>query len=354
MSYDPFARGALPVGVRTLHWTDAARADRPLPVEVWYPATDAHRGEDVAEATRDQYELLPGFPPGWQEAVRDAAPRTGRFPLVVFSHGYGAHRRQSTFLCTHVASHGYVVAAMDHTGNTVVEIMQTMMAAQMGTLAPIDVDPHLAELVPARPADASFVIDRLVAGVDGVPAVDPSRIGMAGHSFGGWTTLATASRDARIRAALPLAPAGGTSALPTKVLGDALDFAWRQPVPTLYLVADGDTLLPLPGMYELYERTPAPKRMLVLTNADHMHFCDQIEQIHELFRMMPPPIFDRLAPAIRPIDELCAPDGAYHFTRGLGLAHMDAHVRGLEPAAEFLAGDLVAALARRGAAATVG
>jgi predicted dienelactone hydrolase len=354
MSYDPFARGPLPVGVRTFQWSDPARADRPLAVEVWYPATDAHRGQDVAEATRDQYELIPGFPPSWQEAVRDGAPRAERYPLVIFSHGYGAHRRQSTFLCSHFASHGYVVAAMDHTGNTVFEIVQMMMAAQMGTLPPIDVEPHLSELMPARPADASFVIDRLLAGAaEGVPAVDPDRIGMGGHSFGGWTTLATAGRDPRIRAALPLAPAGGTSLLPTRALGDALDFAWRRPVPTLYLVADGDTLLPLPGMRELYARTPSPKRMLVLTNADHMHFCDQIEQIHELFRMMPPPIFDQLAPSIRPIEELCAPDGAYHFTRGLGLAHMDAHVRGLEAAAAFLAGDLVATLAARGVTATL-
>jgi hypothetical protein len=41
----------------------------------------------------------------------------------VFSHGYGAHRRQSTFFCTHLLSHGYVVA-MDHTGNTVFETIR--------------------------------------------------------------------------------------------------------------------------------------------------------------------------------------------------------------------------------------
>jgi dienelactone hydrolase len=352
MSYDPFVRGPLPVGVRTFQWTDPAR-DRPLAVETWYPATDAERGRDLDAATWDQYELIPGFPPGWQEAVRDAPPRDSRYPLVVFSHGYGAHRRQSTFLCTHLASHGYVVAAMDHTGNTVFEIIQAMMQAQMGTLPPLDIDAHLAELVPPRPLDASFVIDRLVAGVAGIPAVDAARIGMAGHSFGGWTTLMTAGRDGRIRAALPLAPAGGPSPLPTRALWEALDFDWTREVPTLFLVADGDTLLPLRGMRELYARTPAPKRMLILENADHMHFCDQIDQIHELFRMMPPPIFDQLAPSIRPIGELCTPERAYHFNRGLGLAHMDAHVRGMEGAAAFLAGDLPATLARRGITATL-
>jgi len=353
MAYDPFERGDLPVGVRTFNWSDSARADRPLAVEVWYPATDAHRGQDTAEATRDAYDLIPGFPPGWQEAVRDAAARSGSFPLVVFSHGFGAHRRQSTFLCTHLASHGYVVAAMDHTGNTVFETIQAMMAVQMGEPPP-EPGPLLAELMPARPADVSFVIDRLLAGAaEGVPALDAERIGMTGHSFGGWTTLMVAGRDRRIRAALPLAPAGGWSPLPGVPLGEALDFAWGRDVPTLFLVADSDTLLPLRGMHELFARTTASKRMFVLGNADHMHFCDRIEEIHELFRMMPPPIFDTLAPSIKPIGELCRPDHAYPFVRGLGLAHMDAHLRGNEAAARLLGGDVIAALRARGITAAL-
>ncbi|MCC6847093.1 MAG: dienelactone hydrolase family protein [Deltaproteobacteria bacterium] len=352
MAYDPFERGNLPVGVRTFNWSDSSRGDRFLPVEVWYPAAEAHRGQDLAEATRDAYELIPGFPPGWQEAVRDAAARGGAYPLVVFSHGFGAHRRQSTFLCTHLASHGYVVAAMDHTGNTIFEMVQMMMAGQMGGPAP-DPGAILSEIIPARPADASFVIDRMVAGVEGVPAIDADRIGMSGHSFGGWTTLMVAGRDSRVRAALPLAPAGGWTPLPSAPLQRALVLDWSREVPTLYLVADSDTILPLRGMHELYARTTSPKRMVVLENADHMHFCDQIEQIHELFRMMPPPIFDQVASAIKPIGELCAPDSAYRFVRGLGLAHMDAHVRGIEPAARFLGGDLAAMLRVLGVGAAV-
>ena len=77
MAYDPFERGNLPVGVRTFNWSDAARNDRPLTVEVWYPATEAHRGQDVAEATRDQYELIPGFPPGSGEIARGSQRPSG-------------------------------------------------------------------------------------------------------------------------------------------------------------------------------------------------------------------------------------------------------------------------------------
>src|SRR5439155_848447 len=123
-----------------------------------------------------------------------------RHALVAFSHGYGGHRRQSTFLCTHLASHGYVVAAMEHTGNTMLEVVQGVMTLRSGGTLPHP-DTVLREFVVLRPADVSFVIDHIL-GTDGL--VDADRIGMAGHSFGGWTTLTTTARDRRIRAAVHL------------------------------------------------------------------------------------------------------------------------------------------------------
>lgn len=348
MTYDPFARGPFPVGVRTVQLTDAARQQRLLPTEIWYPATAASAGRDLDAASRDTYELLPGFPPAWQDAVRDAALQPGRYPLVAFSHGYGGHRRQSTFLCTHLASHGYVVAALDHTGNTVIDIVQMVLQLQAGGAMP-DPNSAIQEFIALRPADVAFMIDRVLAGAGEVGgAVDAERIGMSGHSFGGWTTLALAARDRRVRAALPLAPAGGSSSLPVQLLQQALRFDWGRDVPTLYLVADRDSLLPLSGMQELFAKTRGTKRMVVLKNADHMHFCDRVEEVHELFRMMPPPgDFERIAKLVPPITELCSGEQAYRFVRGLGLAHMDAYLKGNESAANLLAGDLRATLAAR-------
>jgi hypothetical protein len=49
-----------------------------------------------------------------------------------------------------------------------------------------------------------------------------------------------------------------------------------------------------------------------------------------------------------PISELCPGEHGYLAVRGLGLAHMDAHLKGDESAARFLAGDLRATLAKRG------
>jgi len=46
--------------------------------------------------------------------ARDAAAEPGTYPLIIYSHPSGAHRRAATFLCTHRSSHGHVVAALDH------------------------------------------------------------------------------------------------------------------------------------------------------------------------------------------------------------------------------------------------
>lgn len=349
MSYDPFARGRHPVGVRTVTLTDETRGQRVLPVEVWYPATAAYAGQDLVEATQDTYEVIPGFPIVHQEAVRGAELERGLYPFVAFSHGFGGSRRQSTFLCTHFASHGYVVAAVDHTGNTMADVLQLMVSIQSGGEMP-DVKETLGRYIALRPADVRVMIDRVLAGAGDVgQAIDVSRIGMTGHSFGGWTTLMVTAQDRRIRAALPLAPAGGASPLPAGPLQEALCFDWGRPVPTLYLVADGDSLLPLVGMRELLERTPAPRRMAVLERADHMHFCDRVEQVHEMFRLMPPPgDFALVAQSVVPITELSPGEHGYDFNRGLGLAHFDAHLKRDAEAQQFLNGDITGAFAARG------
>lgn len=343
------------MGVRTVDLSDPSRS-RYLPVEVWYPATAVNAGKDTTEETMDHYDLLPGFPPAKQAAVRGADMEAGRFPVVLFSHGFGGHRRQSTFLCTHLASHGYIVVAVDHTGNTVMDVAQMALQTMMGEPIP-EIGPMMAELISNRPADAQFVLDQLLGGKLGVDpsAIDEDRIGMSGHSFGGWTTLKVTGLDHRIRAALPLAPAGGSTPLPAEPLIKSLDFKWDRDVPTLYLVADRDTLLPLAGMRELLARTPATKQLMVLGDSDHMHFCDEVEATHEMFRTMPPPgPFTEIAKLVPPITELVPGLHAYDFVRALGLAHMEATLRGNEDAAAFLASDLPAAFAERGIRVSAG
>src|SRR6266540_1642241 len=102
--YDPFVRGPFPVGVRTAQAIDAVRDERPLTFEVWYPAGERYAGWDFAASSQDTFAVLPDLPPIRQAAVRDVAPHSGSYPLLAFSHSSWGHSRQSTFLCTHLAS----------------------------------------------------------------------------------------------------------------------------------------------------------------------------------------------------------------------------------------------------------
>src|SRR5262249_40950627 len=138
-----------------------------------------------------------------------------------------------------------------------------------------------------RVPDIRFLLDHLLNGAawDSEANLDPTRIGIVGHSFGGWTALAATDVEWRIRAVVALAPGGSSQPTPG-ILPGKLTFTWGRDVPTLYLVAEHDTLLPLAGMYELFARTPATKQMVILRRADHCHFMDHVEQEHETVRTM--------------------------------------------------------------------
>ena len=323
--YDPFARGRFPVGVRTIEALDTER-NLLFPCEIWYPAAAQHVGQDTALATQDCFTVPPGDTPRSQMAVRNAAPQPGRYPLIVFSHSSGGRRRQSTFLCTHLSSHGYVVAALDHSEVIAPGLMRS--EGETGAQKTARVEAWIANRVP----DIRFLLDQLLDGAawDADVNLDNARIGIVGHSFGGWTALAAPEVDGRIRAVVALAPAG-SSQPPPKIIPATLTFAWGRDVPTLYLVAEDDTALPLAGMYELFERTRATKHMAILRRADHGHFGDEIEQQARC----------------------CSREQAHLFVRGLTLCHMDAILRRQEAAQRFWGGDVEAELAARGIDAMV-
>lgn len=341
--YDPFVRGRFPVGVRTLHALDSAR-DRLFPCEVWYPAAAQHAGQDTTPATQDLFTVPLRDTPLRQAAVRDAAARPGIYPLLIYSHPSGAHRRAATFLCTHLSSHGYLVAALDHSETVTPELSRRSVETDAQKNARWDA------LIASRVPDVRFLLDHLLNGAawDAEARPDSARVAIMGHSLGGWTALAATDFEPRIRAVVALAP-GGASQRKPGILPVKLAFAWGRDVPTLYLVAENDASLPLAGMYEIFERTPATKLMVVLRRADHMHFMDNVEELHEAVRAMP--FTGELAwlpEEMQPIAQLCSGEQAHLFVRGLTLCHMDAHLRQQENAQRFLAGDLESELASRG------
>ncbi|UFH53930.1 alpha/beta hydrolase family protein [Spirosoma sp. KNUC1025] len=137
-SPDLAARGNQGVGVRTLklvhpgqvdilHTKDGKQPlyDRPLTVEIWYPATvPASKPTTVTyesvfgRANDPKRPLVPFTFMG--RASRDAEPdlSAGPYPLVIVSHGYPGSRLLLTYLTENLASKGYVVVAIDHTEST--------------------------------------------------------------------------------------------------------------------------------------------------------------------------------------------------------------------------------------------
>jgi len=197
---DPRAVGPYPVGVTTVTFVDSTR-NRPLRTEIWYPAAESARGLPPSPITDFDAELAPLQ----QEsrvpltAVRDAPiSPDAPFPLVAFSHGNGGVRFQNVFQTERLASHGFVVAAPDHTGNTFLDPTG---------------DPDSGH---SRPRDISFLYDELSAAT-AQPGVFEGWIdtakpfGVTGHSYGAYTSLAVASADARVAAALAMSARGPVS-----------------------------------------------------------------------------------------------------------------------------------------------
>ncbi len=343
MSYNPIDRGPFPVGVRTFAIVDKNREQktggRPLMVEVWYPASGEHTGRDLHPDSQDQYHL-DGFrgitrP---QQAVRDAGPdASAKHPLLVFSHGNSAMRSQSTFYTTHLASHGYVVVAPDHTSNT--------LAAHM-RMKPKEIHRVQIDAAYFRPDDVVFLLDealdlRTELGAFVAPLVDAEKIGISGHSYGGYTTIVSSARDRRIRAAVPLAPVGifgpdDFNPLETPNLyANRLDYG--RDVPTLLIAAERDALCLLSGIRRLVAEMPVTVSLAVIADTDHMHFCDDGLNMHRLAARMVGMLFGGMrAPKLSPPDELAEIETVEPCVRSLAVAHFDAVLKGHEPARDWL------------------
>lgn len=180
--------GAHTVGVRTISVTDrdrpdivrtktgepTVRRDRPLTLEVWYPArpSPAPRLGEYRAIMLDPTVTVTLV----GRAERDAVPLAGDgpFPLIIISHGYPGNRFLLSHLGENLASKGYVVASIDHTEST-----YDNLQAFGSTLY------H-------RPYDQLFVLRELArlgaAGSGSFLAgiVDAGRTGLIGYSMGGY------------------------------------------------------------------------------------------------------------------------------------------------------------------------
>ena len=91
-------QGPYGVGWTTITFVDADREDRELLTGIWYPAI-------VPEERQEDFTLLDNGP---------LDDRDAPYPLIVSSHYHGGHYRTDERLLAHLASHGFVVASIDH------------------------------------------------------------------------------------------------------------------------------------------------------------------------------------------------------------------------------------------------
>lgn len=186
-------------GITTVCYFDQMR-DRPLITEIWYPVEESTVAQPVAGV--------------WLRCpeARDAPVKTSslKYPLIVMSHGNGSDRMNCSWIAEILAANGFVVAAMDHHGNTW--------------------NNKIAECfvkIWERPKDVTFVIDQVLKDPRFGPHINSEKIGFVGYSLGGQTGvwMAGGKLDKFDKPVLSELPADQIPSIVTQELVDSIDFS---------------------------------------------------------------------------------------------------------------------------------
>jgi dienelactone hydrolase len=266
----------------------ASDSIRSLPTEIWYPAEP---GQDESENAAHPLGVRHWATPGLTPIHTPDAP----CPLVAFSHGNSGLRQQSTFLTTHLASWGLVVVAPDHVGNTFSEMMALPdEEARKATHRLIrGLRPHDIHSVIRALLDEGYLSNEL-------PSLDSKRLGLLGHSFGGWTALKIPALDSRVAAVCGLAPA--SEPFVGRKAFDPGELPLHEKISSLVLAARDDVLVDLDtSIRPLSDRLGPDSELEIIDRADHFHFCDGLEMLHRMHENTPRE--NQLNPT-RPIAEL--------------------------------------------------
>jgi len=256
----PYAKpGPYAVGFTTMHLADGRR------VVVWYPATPGatagHRQQSIDLAVFLNASLQAKIPASDRiaylaDAYEDAPPASqpGKYPILIFSHGFAGFPEQSVTLTTHIASWGFVVAAPDHVERSLDGLLGT---AAQGVKKSTDV------------AVLQATLDRVVAASNesGVlhGMVDPGRVVAAGHSAGAGAAYAFASADPRVKAWISYSVGfegepGPKPKAPTKA--------------GMVMYGTTDGIIPPAQSIKVYNGMNTPKYLVSVAKAGHLVFSD--------------------------------------------------------------------------------
>ncbi len=230
---------------------------------VWYPTND-----DMSS-----YSYGSGGAVG--ENAFDGEPlNCGPFPLIVFSHGFGGCGVQTVFFTEELARQGYVVVAPDHkdAGCSIYPDGEQLGEFSLGGFR----NPELWDdsYYENRKEDVKLVIDEMLklnSQADSVfhGTLDENKIGMSGHSLGGYTAFGVVGgwdswKDNRIKVALMFSPFIQPF-LEKSTLSDVN-------VPVMYQGGNLDIgITPyIEGENGAYAQSNPPKFFLKLNGAGHM------------------------------------------------------------------------------------
>jgi predicted dienelactone hydrolase len=231
----PEPTGDLLIGTQTFHLVDEDREERfaetpggkrELMVQIWYPAQ--HTSGKPYPFMPDADQLLKaeplssmlGLPKMFMSYMKqipthayenaEAAISNETYPLILLNHGFGTSKMYQTSQAENLASHGYIVASIDHTYSTFGTVFPYGTLTTLRTYEEQFIDKDYREMVgQAWTDDILFTLDQLERMNAGeVPSklqgrIDLEQIGVFGHSFGGAAAY-DATYDPRIKAGINL------------------------------------------------------------------------------------------------------------------------------------------------------
>jgi len=256
--------GPYPVGVTTLTLPKGNH------VEVWYPAVKGTTGTDT-------YDVRNFVPPSITKlltanipatftinAKRGAQAASGRFPLVLFSHGFSGMRLQSSNLTSHLASWGMIVAAPDHPSRDLFHALQFKLGSQADSVADLEAT---KTLIDQQDTTAGSLLAQ---------HVDHGRIAAVGHSAGGGTVLAAAQQDSDIDGYVSLASGIFGNATRSTGAGTTTTTTPSMPdKPSLFVAGANDQVAVFDRVTKpAFGAAPAPTRLWVIAKTGHNAFDD--------------------------------------------------------------------------------
>ena len=298
----PAPSGPFQVGTASFEIVDPSREEvygglqgrsRRFMAQIWYPAPDSAAGEPVVSPWVENLDVIGpalsrqfGFPGFMLSHTRfadayahpDAGPAPGTVPVIVHSHGWRGFRNVAVNQMESLASHGFLVIAIDHTfGAVAVEFPDGVVAEldeaalpDAGVVGEEAYDEATETLVETFSGDIITVLDRLEQGAEGTfgelaELADMRLIGLYGHSTGGGAAVRTCLVDDRCTAV------AGLDAWVEPI--SRRELARELQVPSLLIRSDEWRGTPNDGLLRgLAERSPAPSYWLGLVGAGHQDF----------------------------------------------------------------------------------